>query len=198
MALDDSPSPARIRRLRVVIGSRCLDDTPAPADRRDTPEDGPAARWSKRVIWTWMRTGERPDLFLSGYARGPDRWGALAAYHLSVPRLEFRLDGRRWKNGRPVREDAPMARWTEEAPPASNAGKKAWKDWCLARDRAMGAAAHRAADDGWEVSLLAVIAPWSDTHGTEYSMEFFQHDRIKIEALVAPLTLRPGSAPPTG
>ena len=143
-----------------------------------------------------MRAGEKPDLFLSGYARGPDRWGALAAYHLSVPRLEFRLDGRRWTNERPAR--GPMARWTEETMPASKASPKAWKDRCLARDRAMGAAAMRAADEGWDVSLLAVIAPWSRTHGTEYSMEFFQHPQIKIEALVAPLALRPASATPVG
>lgn len=196
MPLDDSPSTPRVRRLRVTIGSRCLDDTVAPADGQGPPEAGPSARWAKGIIWTWMRSGERPDLFLSGYARGPDRWGSLAAYHLRIPRLEFRLDGRRWTDGRPVR--GPMARWAEKPAPASKAGHKAWKDWCFARDQAMGAAAQRAVQEGWEVELLAVIAPWSGTHGTEYSLEFFQHERIKIEAVVAPLSLRPASVAAAG
>lgn len=53
--------------------------------------------------------------------------------------------------------------------PARGAEREEWAAWCLRRDRAMVRAASRAHAEGRAVQVLALVAPWSPTHGTEYT-----------------------------
>ena len=102
---------------------------------------------------------ERVDAFIAGSARRA--------------RARARTAGRRWAvyglDGRVVRGHAAPVAWTVDAPPERRDGRALWAAWCLHRDRAIVRDAARAAARGRAVRVLALVAPWSETRGTEYT-----------------------------
>ncbi len=160
------------RSLEIVIGSRRL--------ARSSAE-----RWALDTLDQWFRGRATYGWFLSGGAPGPDSWGFAAARKHGREALEFRLDGRRWRNGKPS-DVAPM-RWTEQAPPPQNAGRSAWKSWCLRRDDAIVKAAARALGAGWEVHALALVAAWKGTGGTEYTAQRLAPHCTTIQVIRSPI-----------
>ncbi len=102
------------------------------------------------------------DLFLSGASGVVDVAGAEAARATGATVEEFRLDGARWTDG--VRTER---RWADLIDPADVA-----RAWPLKRDGAMvNAACRAAADPAWEVYVVGLIDPHSQTHGTAFTVE---------------------------
>lgn len=100
--------------------------------------------------------------------RTPSTQGARCASDRGAAAVEYRLDGRRWIDGAPASRGSP--RWTSSDPPGPRAGREAWRRWCLLRDAVLAATAGEARARGEaEVEALAVVARWSETHGSEYT-----------------------------
>ena len=134
--------------ILVVTGSRALADS------------GSAERWAFDLLHAAVA---HADTLVTGDARGPDAWALTCA----------RTAGRRWAvyglDGRVVRGHAAPVAWTVDAPPERRDGRALWAAWCLHRDRAIVRDAARAAARGRAVRVLALVAPWSETRGTEYT-----------------------------
>lgn len=82
--------------------------------------------------------------------------------------------GRRWASyaldGLVRRGHGVPTAWTPDAPPTRRDGRALWAAWCLHRDRAIVRDAARAHAVGRSVRVLALVAPWSATHGTAYTV----------------------------
>lgn len=82
--------------------------------------------------------------------------------------------GRRWASyaldGLVRRGHGAPTAWTSDAPPERRDGRALWAAWCLHRDRVIVRDASRAHAAGRSVRVLALVAPWSATHGTEYTV----------------------------
>ena len=135
--------------ILVVTGSRALADLPS------------AERWALAALHEAVAVA---GTVVTGDARGPDAWALTVA----------RTAGRRWASyaldGLVRRGHGDPARWTVDAPPERRDGRALWAAWCLHRDRAVVRDAARAHAAGRSVRVLALVAPWSPTHGTEYSV----------------------------
>ena len=143
-----------MNRVLLVTGSRVIADSPA------------ALQLARAAI---EKHGAAADAIVAGDARGPD---ALA--------LGFaRERGKRWAmyslDGLVRRGHATPVRWNDPArdgdPPGFDDNRALRAAWCLTRDRAMVRDLVAARDGGRSVTVLAVIATWSKTHGAEYTAQ---------------------------
>ena len=147
--------------ILVVTGSRVLADLPS------------AERWALDLLRSAV---QHADTVVTGDAGGPDAWALSAA----------RTAGRRWAvyglDGLVRRGHGPPVPWTADAPPERRDGRALWAAWCLHRDRAIVRDAVRAHAAGRSVQVLALVAPWSPTHGTEYTAG--EARRLGLEVVV--------------
>lgn len=157
----------------LVTGSRVLADRPE------------AEAWARRILRGPIRGDTRPRV-LTGDARGPDAWAVEAA-------------GTRWtrfdKHGAIYCGLLPDCRegwWTfppTETPPRPRT-RDEWRTRLLARDRAMVAYARLCADRGASVRVLALRAPWSETHGTDYTVQHARAAGLHCDVRTFPEVLR--------
>lgn len=114
----------------------------------DTPAAGAWAEATLRAV-----VDARPWYGVAhGGAAGPDTWAGILAAMARVSEVVYRLDGRVVQDGRELR------RWTAAAHPHP-----------LDRNRAM-VAALAALTDILDVYVLGLLAPWSRTAGTAFTL----------------------------
>lgn len=153
--------------ILLVTGSRALADT-----RR-------AAAWARGEIAPRALDAHQ---VVAGDARGPDEW----AQDLAPTWAErWCLDGRIL--ARLMLDWVLEARWHNDPLPRRG-DREGRRQLCLARDRAMVDHYAPRAD---EVALLALIAPWSRTRGTEYTARHAEAAGIAVERLVCPVEYGP-------
>ena len=117
----------------------------------------------------------RAAVVVTGDARGPDSWALTVARTAERRWASYALDGLvRRGHGAPVP-------WTPDAPPERRDGRALWAAWCLHRDRAVVRDAARAHAAGRSVRVLALVAPWSPTHGTEYTVARAQAAGLEVD-----------------
>lgn len=151
----------------VVSGSRALH-----------PRRGGSVRsqqWACQAIRDKLDELGRPTI-VDGYADGPDRWASEIARDEDLPLVEFRLDGIVYCFRVPGRPTGPAGRWhksTKQIHP-------------LDRDRAMVEWAQKVLDKGRRVEALGLVAPWSKTRGTDWTLGLAKHCGIKVTRLVCP------------
>lgn len=104
----------------------------------------------------------KPDLIVTGDAAGPDTWADEA---FSGPVFHYT------KYGTVLNRNEYVARWgKDEDAPGPVANKAIWKAWLLHRDRVMvQVVAKKVKEEGYTASLLALVDPKSETHGTEFT-----------------------------
>lgn len=120
----------------------------------------------------------KPDLIVTGDAQGPDTWTDEAfdgpVYHYT-------------KHGTVVCQGKVISRWAkEEDAPGPEANRAIWKAWLLHRDRVMvqnvaKRVAESTSEKVYEASLLALVDPKSDTHGTEFTASRAEALKIPIK-----------------
>ena len=153
-------------RVLLVTGSRALSDTHA------------AEVWARGMLRERI-TREIVDSVVAGDARGPDEW----AHEVAPPGLwcaRWCLDGAVLCGlGSNWHEEA---RWLVRgvARPSSH---DAWAQRALARNRAMIEHAARRSDG---VRVLALLAPWSRTRGTQHTMRLAREHGLPVEVLTCP------------
>ncbi len=154
--------------ILLVTGSRAL------ADRADS------AAWARGILYDAIRTPARPRVY-TGDASGPDTWAiALAGSGYT----QWARDGAIycWM-GAPDREGW----WIEPPhPPVLPRTRDEWRRRLLARDRAMVAHAALWASRGDTVRVLALRAPWSETHGTDYTAQHARAAGLDVRVLTYP------------
>lgn len=158
-------------RVLLVTGSRALADTPQA-------EAWARAELAKRV------TREAVDSVVAGDARGPDEW----AHEIAPPGLwcaRWCLDGA--VLCRLASDWHEEARWLVRgvARPSSH---DAWAQRALARNRAM---VEHAALNPEGVRVLALLAPWSRTRGTQHTMRLAREHGLPVEVLACPESYGP-------
>lgn len=159
--------------ILLVLGSPGLTDTPA------------ARRWTQDALAARI---ERPVLVVSGRARGPDQWAGEEASAKECEALAFGqtgylehfMPGAGWYIG--------PERWTESKSPGDSATREAWRQWFLARDRAM---VEWACEQEGELRCLVFVAPWSISQETDEVARYAEAVGIKVERLVCPRELGP-------
>jgi len=135
--------------ILVVTGSRVLADQAG------------SERWALAVLHELVPIAAT---VVTGDARGPDRWALTVARTTGRRWASYALDGFvRRGHGDPVRWGTPD--------PKDQRNRATAAAWCLHRDRVLVADAVRAHAAGRSVRVLALVAPWSTTHGTEYTAE---------------------------
>jgi len=133
--------------ILVVTGSRVLAGAPS------------ADRWALDLLRAAV---QHADTVVTGDAGGPDAWAPSAARIAGRRWASYALDGFvRRGHGDPVRWGTPD--------PEDQRNRATAAAWCLHRDRVLVADAVRAHAAGRSVRVLALVAPWSKTHGTEYT-----------------------------
>ena len=154
--------------ILLVTGSRAL------ADRDDS------AAWAQRILRDAIRTPEPPRVY-TGDARGPDAWALALA---GAEYTQWARDGafycgmtHPWMEGWWI---APPH------PPATPRTRDEWRRRLLARDRAMVAHAALCASRGDTVRVLALRAPWSETHGTDYTAQHARAAGLDVRVLTYP------------
>lgn len=119
----------------------------------------------------------RPDLIVTGDAQGPDTWADEAfegkVYHYT-----------KWATV--TCRGAVVSNWAKkEEAPGPVANKAIWKAWLLHRDRVMVQnVAKRVAEGGYEASLLALVDPKSETHGTEFTASRAEALKIPVKKVI--------------
>jgi len=158
-------------RVLLVTGSRALTDTPQ------------AEEWARTELA--KRIGPATlDKVIAGDARGPDEWAHEAA-PVGIWRSRWCLDGT-------VRYGLGASDWTEarwlhgDAPRPSS--HDAWAQRALARNRAMVEHTARRPEG---VRVLALLAPWSRTRGTQHTMRLAREHSLPVEVLACPEALGP-------
>ena len=115
--------------------------------------------------WLVSRLDElAPSLVVAGDARGPDVWAADWARSRRVVLRCYDLAGRVVDG-----ERVACGQWTDDAPPARDAGRALWAAWCLHRDRVMVQHVARRADR-YAATVLALTSRSSDTKGTAFTV----------------------------
>jgi hypothetical protein len=118
----------------------------------------------------------QPSLVVSGTADGPDQWAAS----VGGPRIRahtgrfYALDGTVQTRDRSVIEQ-----WTDAPTSPHGAPHWQWKDRCLERDRVM-AAWVIAQSNAYDVVTLALIAAWSKTQGTAYTVSLMRAANLSV------------------
>ncbi len=154
-------NPGRPPAMLVVTGSRSC--------ARDRQREA----WAREQLTYAMRGLGAQDAVLSGGADGPDTWAREIALQSGVTIEEFRLDGKRYRDG--VATDRLWTPLLDAAPPYDPA-----LAWPLKRDLAVVHAATVARACGWSVFVLGLTDPASPTHGTAFTVK---HARLAQLAL---------------
>ena len=153
-------------RVLLVTGSRALSDTHA------------AEVWARGMLRERI-TREIVDSVVAGDARGPDEW----AHEIAPPGLwcaRWCLDGAVLCSlGSNWHEEA---RWLVRGVPRPSTSE-AWVQRALARNRAMVEHAARRPEG---VRVLALLAPWSRTRGTQHTMRLAREHSLPVEVLTCP------------
>jgi hypothetical protein len=151
------------RRLLLVCGSRSLG-----AEHGGTKA---STDWAYDILRSQIANPKhRPDVVINGDAHGPDRWSSMTALTLGIECRAYRLDGNvyTWDT---MGSQFVHSRWRDADGPAVNP---------LERNRALVAAAARALDEGWDVQVLGLVAPWAKTHGTDHTLAQARHSGLKV------------------
>lgn len=154
--------------ILLVTGSRAL------ADRDDS------------AAWARARIAEALDAtpgsyVLTGDAHGPDAWATVASVARHI------ILGRHGRIRAQLVRDGHDGWWIDPPrPPPVPSGLREWRDRLLARDRALVAFAQRSADQGHTAHVLALRAPWSETHGTDYTAQHARTAGLDVRALTYP------------
>jgi hypothetical protein len=153
-------------RVLLVTGSRALTDTPE------------AEAWAQDELARRI-TREAVRSVVTGDARGPDEWahpdelGIWGVRWCLSGDVDFRLGGDWWTEKRWLPRGTPR--------PSSH---DAWAQRALARNRAM--VTHVADCDPGNVRVLALLAPWSRTRGTQHTMRLAREHGLPVEVLSCP------------
>lgn len=158
-------------RVLLVTGSRALTDTPQA-------EAWACGELAKRI------TREAVDSVVAGDARGPDEW----AHEVAAPGIwcaRWCLDG--------AVLCSLVSNWHEEArwlvrDVVRPSTREAWAQRALARNKAM---VEHAAMRPEGVRVLALLAPWSRTRGTQHTMRLAREHGLSVEVLVCPEAYAP-------
>lgn len=135
--------------LLLVSGSRALAETPA------------AQWWAKAKVLEALSRLSAGGTLVTGDALGPDAWARRAAIAVQVRALVFNLYGK-------VETDDAGWRWTTESIPAHGSPER--RRWPLRRNEAMVTYVSERAFEGKRVHVLGLVAPWSKTRGTHYTV----------------------------
>ena len=152
-------------RILVVTGSRAFD-----VDHR-------SRFWAKAAI-TGSFTNHLPGLVVHGGARGPDTWAEELAAWLGLPRVWFGVGGAglavlRLPNGHARKiNDAERYAYASRDPLARNDAMMRW-------------AADQAAR-GHAVQVVGLLAPWSKSNGTAYTLVSARNHDLTVETFEAP------------
>lgn len=141
------PQPSVRQKLLIVCGSRSM-------SKRVEAEE-----WARRIIEKAIMALGKDDVVMAGGAEGPDVWAREFALKHKRTLLEFRLDGHRWLNNQKTNEF-----WYDKSLLLREDALR----WPLFRNEHMAMAARKAKEAGWEVIGVAVVAPWTVTHGTTH------------------------------
>lgn len=159
-------------RILVVTGSRAFDVDPR------------SRFWAKAAI-TGSFANHIPGLVVHGGARGPDTYANELATWLGLPRVVFGLgvsglavlcypDGR--------------ARKINDAERYAFSGKDP-----LSRNDAMNRWAADQAARGHAVKVVGLLAPWSNSNGTAYTLVSARNHDLDAETFEAPAEAWPKS-----
>lgn len=120
------------------------------------------------VLWAWEVLRARINvlprnacILTGGCPRSPDEWAYEIGRTRKLTVVEYKLDGRRYVNSQ-IEERNSEWRMPDVVPPGSRPGEPGWPH---IRNAALIEGALAALNAGWDVSVLAVLAPWSKTHG---------------------------------
>lgn len=152
----------------LITGSRALASTPE------------AATWARAQL---TRVLTPRVSVVAGDAGGPDEWAQVMAPGWAT---RWCLDGRIFARLTLSGSWQLEARWHSDPMP-SRGDRAGWKMLCLARDRAM--VAHWAERAG--VSMLALVAPFSRTRGTQYTVARAREAGIPTTVLTCPAEYGP-------
>ena len=153
-------------RVLLVTGSRALSDTHA------------AEVWARGMLRERI-TREIVDSVVAGDARGPDEWAHEIAAKASLRHDRWCLGGdvvTRYGDGH------YDGRWLPKGTPIPTT-HDAWAQRALARNRAM---VEHAALKPESVRVLALLAPWSRTRGTQHTMRLAREHSLPVEVLTCP------------
>lgn len=164
--------------ILLVTGSRALYDTQK------------ARKWTMNALRPRLTGPDAPQLVVTGDALGADDAARrLVGYGSPVGIAVWELDGEAtmWAPGYAL---GLTRRWTEEKEPQCG-DREAWKRWPLKRNAAMVAWCAEQARGGADVRCVALIAPWSNTRGTQHTVRLATEHGLPVETLVCPMEYAP-------
>ncbi len=154
----------------LVTGSRALDDSVV------------AEAWASEKLHARIGALPQKSVVVNGGAEGPDRWSSQIAHRYGLEYREYLLDGTIRANG------VEVARWAVDGKPVDDI--KLERAWPLTRNRAMvtrfAVLAQDRAVKGVEVRVLALVAAWSKTHGTEHTATLADGMGLPVETITCP------------
>jgi hypothetical protein len=173
-----------VAELLVVTGSRVLADTPD------------AEAWARGVLGEVTAALPPVAVLYAGGAAGPDTWAADLARERGLSVIEYRLDGNRWTLSRLSRAVRPYAPWCEWEGVRARPGDRRWP---LERNRVMidhAALLARTAAVNLRhaVRVLALVAPWSRTHGTQHTVRLARAAGLAVDVRECPAAYGPREA----
>jgi len=119
----------------------------------------------------------RPDLIINGGAEGPDRMSANIAGSLGIEWHKYLLDG--WIYTVDSMDSVlRVARWRDAEGPVVSP---------LERNRALVAASVKARNEGWQVHVLGLVAPWAKTHGSDHTIAQAKHAGLEVTRIECPM-----------
>ena len=157
------------KRILVVTASRVLCDTQA------------ARSWLYAQCVAAIEEAEpRPGLVVNGGAKS-DRVATDVASRNNIDWREFRLDG--WTYGPELSDVAQIYRWRHGGGPESNP---------LNRNARMIECVGAVSRERWSIEVLALVAPWAKTHGTDHTATLARKAGFKVTRLECPMELAGG------
>jgi len=153
----------------LVTGSRALADTPS------------AAEWCQGILADTIGALPPGSIVVHGFADGPDTWAWEACARFGVRQRAYYATGR-LEDGVPAREGASreiaVSRWigwtSLDAIPLRRRPlerNRAMVSWCAAQP---------------DARCLALVAPWSRTHGTEHTAGLARKAGIAVDVRECP------------
>jgi hypothetical protein len=166
-----------VRNVILVTGSRALD----PRCRR-TPGTEASLRWAREILLAEIIDMKLGDVVVTGDAMGPDEIALSLCRQLNRMARVFRKEGEVVNTS--LRRTST---WRDEV--GVPVHPESWRDRALARDSAM---VRRVASMRGLLNLhaIALIAPWADTHGTEYTARHAEKAGITVARHLCPPELR--------
>lgn len=152
-------------RILVITGSRSLNMSHGGSMQSES--------WAKQLLRTALFGDHRPTFLVHGDCpNSPDRWAhelAMKGPEPYIQCLAFNLDGWIYLN------DGQLRRWRDLDGRESNP---------LRRNDSQVTHCAKARDDGWDVRLVALIAPWAKTHGTEHTVGLARKAGFRDEDII--------------